>query len=176
MSQLRQCSLAPRSGRGPAGHVPRIHAGMSRPSRPRSLRTGKRPRATIARDVESGSLAWLDLFEVSAVKGVKARAPRSLDHRAGHSAWSSNQSLPTSCASIERMVASGSEPTYQPRMSYTSFAGLLLRGPFVGLEFLGAASTVVAVPRIRARASAIFVMGGLQSLCGLHSGVGVRCR
>src|SRR5262249_8380175 len=64
------------------------------------------------------------------------------------------------------MVASGSEPTYQPRMSYTSFAGLLLWAPFVGLEFLGAASTVVAVPRIRARASAIFVMG-ISSLCAV---------
>jgi hypothetical protein len=48
------------------------------------------------------------------------------------------------------MVGSGSEPTYQPRMLYTSCAGLVL-------YFFGAASRVEAVPRITTRAIAVFV-------------------
>src|SRR5262249_27006280 len=164
MSRLRlhRCSPAPRSVRGPAGHAPRILAGVSQRLRPRSLQTGRPLRATSERDVEPGSFAWLALLEFWGVKGCKpgaavAEPPLRVLRR------SSDQSLPTSCASIERMVASGSEPTYQPRMSYTSFAALLLRAAFAGLKLLGAANTVVAVPSITARAIAIFVMGGLQS-------------
>jgi hypothetical protein len=69
------------------------------------------------------------------------------------------QSLPGSRASMERMVGSGSEPTYQPRTSYTSWAGLVL------YVFLGAASAVEAAPTIRTRAIAVFVnMVGVSSL------------
>src|SRR5262245_34510794 len=52
-------------------------------------------------------------------------------------------------ASIERIVGSGSEPTYLP-LTNTSFAGLVL-------YFLGAANALDAVAITRATASAVLV-------------------
>src|SRR5262245_64316173 len=56
---------------------------------------------------------------------------------------------PGSRASIERIVGSGSEPTYLP-LTNTSFAGLLL-------YFLGAANALDAVAMAMAMASAVLV-------------------
>src|SRR5262245_7359735 len=60
---------------------------------------------------------------------------------------------------MERMVGSGSEPTYQPRVSYTSCAGFVL-------YFFGAANSAEAVPRITTRSIAVFVNMVVSPFCG----------
>src|SRR5882672_12345174 len=79
-------------------------------------------------------------------------------------------------ASVERIVGSGSEPTYLP-LTNTSFAGLVL-------YFLGAASALDAVAMAMAIASAVLVSMGVSPagwsitphpVCG-HLEPARRCR